>query len=1691
MPQQAPASAPGHVTLPRPRNETPAIPRPRPSRGPGPTLPLADDPLVENLRAQQSAGTQGYYLPGHLSGERVQCLIDSGCTVSVVSCDTFRSLPRRIRETLEGKEGVAHVADGSETRTLGYVTLKGRLRHWRFPSHRFLVADVVDDVLLGLDFLESHDALLDFANCELQVGADRLRCQDRDGNHMQSSVTAIRRVVVPPRSEMIVPGKLRQALPKEWCVVEAVQAERPFLVGGTLSQNNKTPVSVRVLNPTDEELVIPSGRFLARAAPVSPDMVKDAPEPSGSRANLTESDLPNHVRGLFDQAKTTCVTAEDRTQLIGLLTRYQSVFSASPTDLGRTRDIVHSIPTRPDARPIKQKPRRLGPEKEAEVERQVRQLESDGLIEPASGAWSSPVVLVRKSDHSWRFCVDYRRLNDVTIKDAYPLPRIDDSLDALSGSQYFSTLDLVSGYWQVELDEEARDKSAFVTRNGLWKWRVLPFGLTSAPSTFERLMEKVLRGLHWRTLMIYLDDVVVFSSTISEHIDRLETVLQRLEGAGLKLKPSKCELFKRQVKYLGHIVSSQGISTDPSKVKDVADWPRPDCVRQVRAFVGLTGYYRRFIPSYAEVARPLHRLTNKGADWDWTEACTIAFETLKHLLCSAPILAYPDPKCGYLVDTDASDEAMGAVLSQIQDGRERPVAYFSKTFSAEERNYCVTRRELLAVVSACKHFRPYLYGREFPLRTDHESLTWMVSLKEPRGQVARWLEDLQEFNFCIQHRRGTSHGNADGLSRRPCPSSCKSCVKQEAFRGPSSNTVRDSSCQTDASSTGGVTLIGRPWTPIPEPVIRGLGRVGPALDPHAAPFVPQGGRLQRDRVSGTPQTSGEPTGHRSVSVTAAQQTGPNTASNGGGTREPATIDSALTGGSCSRRSCTHTGTCANAGQGVSTLPALSKNSRNQGKGVEGSSAMQSSLSSTGPNSPRVASASTSVPVGTKSKAKVRRKPQRGSGQPTPAGPARATDPAQAELAACSPGQPTPAGAVSDAAQAASRRSGDQTTRVASASTSVPAGTKSKAKVRRQSQRGSGQPTPAGPAQATDPAQAQLSAGSPGQPTPLGRASDAQADSRRSGEPVQVRLLHRTSDVQTRQQSEAPLDEVYLAVKRQEKPRTNELAQCSWEGRKWFRLYDQLSIREDGVLQVRMQRNGRWITTVCCPPSLRESVVSETHQAAHLGEWKTTRRVQLNWHWPGLFSHVRQYVRSCPACQIGKKSGTRQPGSRHRLYAGRPWQRVAADLAGPLDKTSRGNQWILVVTDHFTRWSDAFPLPDAKAETVAQTLESRIFSSFGVPEVLHTDQGAQFEGELMHELCALWGVDKTRTAPYRPQANGQCERINRVMADSLRALLEANAMNADDWDLLVPQIMKVIRASPHSSTGETANFLMFGRELRLPSSLLTQLQGEEQASTNEYVENLRDRMARAHDALREKQLEIRTDDSHEPSLFKEGDYVYMRCKQRKKGRAAKLHMQYVGPYLVTQALPFHTYRLSRDGATTLQHESRLKLHASRERGFDPTLPRDGPRALPPPARRRETSVVPRYPFPDDRETTYYVEQPVPRQRFRMRRQSDSEPENPSTLEIISLPDGDPHRVAQDFPSALADRAAPLAIEAPEQGPPAMGAWASGNPITGRPAQPRVESDDPVSITDFPSLGEATRTRSGRAVVRPDRYGTNVA
>lgn len=391
-----------------------------------------------------------------------------------------------------------------------------------------------------------------------------------------------------------------------------------------------------------------------------------------------------------------------------------------------------------------------------------------GVISPSASPWCSPVVLVKKKDGSLRFCIYFRRLNDVTIKDSYPLPRIDVVLESLSGSSLFTALDLQSGYWQCEVNPNDRPKTAFSTGIGLYEFNVLPFGVCNGPATFQRLMDIVLDGLNWESALVYLDDVIVFGRNFQEHLERLSSVLARLKSAGLKINPKKCRLFHREVEFLGHIVSRQGIATDPEKVRVVREWPVPLNLTELRSFLGLASYYRRFIQSFASIADPLHKLLNKGERFLWTDECETAFRKLKRCLVSAPILAYPRCDEPFIIDADASNTGIGGVLSQIQEGKERVVAYFSRALTEPERRYCVTRRELLALIVVCRHFKGYLLGSRFKARTDHNCLRWLKNFREPEGQVARWLEVLAEYNMDIEHRAGKQHGNADGLSRRPC-----------------------------------------------------------------------------------------------------------------------------------------------------------------------------------------------------------------------------------------------------------------------------------------------------------------------------------------------------------------------------------------------------------------------------------------------------------------------------------------------------------------------------------------------------------------------------------------------------------------------------------------------------------------------------------------------------------------------------------------------------------------------------------------------------------------------------------------------------------------------------------------------------------------------------------------------------------
>ena len=433
--------------------------------------------------------------------------------------------------------------------------------------------------------------------------------------------------------------------------------------------------------------------------------------------------------------------AEYKEQLLQLLIQQNQVFGLEETERGET-DLVQLHIDTGTTPPLRQRARRMPFAARKEVARQLQLMQDTGVIEASASPWASPVVLVRKKDGSHRFCIDYRRLNEVTRLDSYPLPWIDDLLDQLDQARYFTTLDLASGYWQIRVHKDSVPKTAFITPQGLYEFRVMPFGLTNAPSTLQRLMQQLLTGLNPSQgnafVSVYIDDVLIYSQTMEHHLIHLQAVLQRLASAGLKLKPTKCQFVRQEVEFLGHLLTPKGLKTTPRLVSAVQEFRQPSNVRQMKQFLGLSSFYWRFIPSFAKIAKPLHQLTKPGTTFVWTQQHQTAFTTLKQKLCEAPVLAYPSFDKDFVLETDASIDGIGAVLSQQQhDKCTHPVAFASRSLSPSERNYGITDLENLAVVWAISHFRCYLYGHAVTIYTNHSAVRAVLNNPNSSGRHAR------------------------------------------------------------------------------------------------------------------------------------------------------------------------------------------------------------------------------------------------------------------------------------------------------------------------------------------------------------------------------------------------------------------------------------------------------------------------------------------------------------------------------------------------------------------------------------------------------------------------------------------------------------------------------------------------------------------------------------------------------------------------------------------------------------------------------------------------------------------------------------------------------------------------------------------------------------------------------------------
>ena len=441
-----------------------------------------------------------------------------------------------------------------------------------------------------------------------------------------------------------------------------------------------------------------------------------------------------------------------------------------PNDKLTTTNIYEqTITLKSNTSPIYTKPYRLPQSLKAELNKQIQNMIKDDIIEETQSEWSSPILLVPKkntesSEKKWRLVVDYRKLNEKIQDDKFPLPNITEILDSLSGAILFSHLDLHSGYYQVPLEPSSRKFTAFSTNSGQFQMKRLPMGLKISPSAFSRVMTVALSGLTFDKCFVYLDDLIVFGRNLEAHNRNLIDIFERLRKVNLKLNPTKCQFLKKELLYLGHIVSAQGVLPDPEKIKVLLEYPVPQTSEEIKRFIAFCNYYRKFIPAFADITAPLNKLCRKNEPFIWSKCCQESFDSLKQHMTNPPILQYPDfaDDSEFILKTDASGLAIGSVLC---NKNMKPIAYASRPLNKAERNYPTIQKELLAIVWSVKYFRPYLFGKHFIIETDHKPLIYLFGMKDPSSRLMKFRLTLEEYDFEIVYVKGKDNVAADALSR--------------------------------------------------------------------------------------------------------------------------------------------------------------------------------------------------------------------------------------------------------------------------------------------------------------------------------------------------------------------------------------------------------------------------------------------------------------------------------------------------------------------------------------------------------------------------------------------------------------------------------------------------------------------------------------------------------------------------------------------------------------------------------------------------------------------------------------------------------------------------------------------------------------------------------------------------------------
>ena len=1412
---------------------------------------LPEEMHVRKLSSEQ----QSAYVNFKIGNYECTALLDTGCEYNLVPRHILdkTGLPFKPVKPVKlilasGQHFIQAWWAGTYPLTLGSTTFEEYI----------LVAESGVDILLGLEFLKKHRMDIRFSEDTLVYNEERIPIMyEKAENTRVLAATSAR---IPAGSGMVIPAKFSSHICRRILCESTENTQKNKLVVLPTQHFPNKPLLMQIYNANNHTLRLKKNRPLAETFEIHPlylyklsnlDQLSDpteveeapvqlshtfkvttkengySPKEENALFTMTKEDLlslpqyqklpdkliltdeemkifkenpkafiPEHLWQCYTSSiKAGLLNFEQKAKFAKLLRLYQDLFSKSELDVGCITGVVHRIDTG-DAPPINV-PMRRTPKKYEEAEREaLKELLAKGIIEPSLSPWSSPPCIVKKRDsEKIRYTLDYRLLNSITKKISFPIPHLDTCIEQLQGNHIFSKMDAASGFYMIPLHPDDKHKTAFQTKYGKFCWNRLSMGLCNSPSAFSACFNEILENLLYKIIIAYIDDLIVPSKSVDQMFLQLLIVFDRMLNRGVKLKPSKSIFFQSNIDVLGRLATGDTLRMSDKDIKVIEQWPVPTKAKEVARFLGLCSYHRAFIKAYADISKPLYNLQKKGVKFLWTDEHQNAFDRLKSLLTSPPILSLPRKDGTYIMDVDASDVAIGCVLNQLQDGKERVISYASASLTATQREYCTTRRELLAVTYFCHYYRHYVIGSPFIVRTDHASLTWLMNFKHgDSGQLTRWFNALSDYDLRIVHRKGSLHANADSLSRillhpnhvrhdvplKDLP--CKGCTKCEKAY----NKMKLFLTEIEEVEPLATARSAKIHNPLPE---------------NAPAFMYPAAKKGTPRVSRQPTLETIPEDTCLDDVWVRHTTGDHDAY----TRPPPVA--------------------AEAPRGSQPRPALLDHDY--------------------------------------------------FNNPTPPSDVMLPDfmlddPVDDYDFEGFPSEPP---------------------RIQLDASILPEELQ---------------------AEAGDVLPGEFEGFIDATPTlPPAEGDDS--------------LTWPSVNIAQEQKNDADMGPIHHWLSRSITPSIEELKALSPAARYYWLHSNQMSLEND-ILRISFPTiNGN---KTILPRSLRPKALQMLHDdpaSGHAGRDKTLERVQRRFHWFGMTKDIDLYTKNCLICQRCKSSQRPAKHAMVQTYAGFPFETVHIDYLGPLPKTRRGNQHVLVLVCKFTKFILALATPDQKAKTTSDALMSW-FMLFGLPHNIMSDRGKSFENEIVHAICKHFNITKQRTTSYRPASNGAVERNMKVIATALRAYCRDNP---HDWDIHLQSAMSAMRSSIHASTGYTPNFLFFGREPTSPVDLQFALPRRDPLQPHEYLAQLRSSITRAHEAVREKlklrqiankrSYDIRIIHKH----YDPGDAVYILNKTPVEGIPKKLLPVYKGPALVVERLSSFIYRCRLRQKMLIVHHDHLK------------------------------------------------------------------------------------------------------------------------------------------------------------------------